>query len=106
VKDNGLAGFYSPDFLVRTTDGVWLVETKSQAMLQQVDVVRKKRAALAWCERINQLDPEQRGGLAWGYCLLAESLFYEFRDKGAAMSELLDYSRVRLAASERGDLFE
>ena len=104
VKDNGLAGFYSPDFLVRTAGGVWLVETKSQAMLQQVDVVRKKRAALAWCERINQLEPDQRGGLAWSYCLLSEALFYEFRDKGASMAEVLEFSRVRLAA-ESGLLF-
>lgn len=95
VKDNGLAGFYSPDFLVRTAGGVWLVETKSQAMLQQVDVVRKKRSAVAWCERINQLPPDVRSGLPWNYCLLGESLFYEFRDKTATLADILEFSRIR-----------
>lgn len=55
VKENGLNGFYSPDFLVRAAGAIWVVETKSQAMLAQADVTRKKRAALAWCERINRL---------------------------------------------------
>jgi type III restriction enzyme len=105
VKDNGLNGFYSPDFLVRTAGGVWVVETKGQAMLAQADVTRKKRVALAWCERLNRLPAEERGGATWSYCLLGEALFYGFRDKGAALAEVLEFSRVRLAASERGGLF-
>lgn len=105
VKENGLNGFYSPDFLVRAAGAVWVVETKSQAMLGQADVTRKKRAALAWCERINRLAADQRGGMEWRYCLLGESLFYGFRDKGAALADTLEFARVRLAAAEAGGLF-
>lgn len=33
VKENGLPGFYIPDFLVRTATATWLVETKAQDQL-------------------------------------------------------------------------
>ena len=105
VKENGLPGFYSSDFLVRTPAGIWLVETKAQDQLAQVDVVRKKIAAVAWCERVNELDAADRAGRTWAYCLLGEAVFYEFRDKGATMEEMLQFSRVRAKAAETGGLF-
>jgi type III restriction enzyme len=104
VKENGLPGFYWPDFLVRTRAGMWLVETKAQDQLNQPDVVRKKTAAVAWCERLNELPPEQRGERAWNYCLLGETVFYDFRDKGATMEEILQFARVRAKAADSGSL--
>jgi type III restriction enzyme len=103
VKENGLPGFYHPDFLVRTKSGIWLTETKAQDQLIHADVIRKRIAAVAWCERVNELPPEERSGRTWNYCLLGEALFYEFRDKGAPMEEILQFARVRAkaAASDR-----
>ncbi|MDR0353534.1 MAG: DEAD/DEAH box helicase family protein [Opitutaceae bacterium] len=105
VKESGLPGFYSPDFLVRTAADCWLVETKAQNQLGQPDVVRKKTAAVAWCARLNELPPEERGGLAWHYCLLGEAVFCDFVQKGAAMEEVLHFSRIRPAAEATGMLF-
>ena len=105
VKENGLPGFYSPDFLVRTQTGIYLTETKAQNMLTQADVVRKQRAAVAWCERVNELPPEQRSDWTWSYCLLGEGLFYQFHDKGGALEEILQFSRVRAKTTEAGTLF-
>jgi type III restriction enzyme len=105
VKENGLPGFYSPDFLVRTESGIWLVETKAQNQLTQPDVTRKKTAAVAWCDRVNELSPDNRSVRAWNYCLLGEALFYEFRDKGASMAEVLQFSRIREKAPV-GNLFD
>jgi type III restriction enzyme len=105
VRENGLPGFYFPDFLVRTASSIWLTETKAQDQLIQADVIRKKIAAVAWCERLNELLPEKRSGRAWNYCLLGENLFYEFRDKGATMEEILQFSRVRTKAAVNGGLF-
>ena len=96
VKENGLPGFYSPDFFVRTPTGIYLTETKAQAMLTHADVVRKQRAAVAWCERVNELPPEQRSRRTWSYCLLGEAVFYEFRDKGAPLETALTFARVRI----------
>ena len=95
VKDDGLPAFYSPDFLVRTVDAVYLVETKAQQQTIHPNVQRKLKAALAWCERINGLNPEQRGSAPWHYVLLAENVVYEWQGKGARLAELLDYARLR-----------
>ncbi len=41
------------------------------------------------------------GALTWHYVLLGEDAFHDWRKKGARLSELLDYARVRpLVASE------
>ncbi|MBT9476276.1 DEAD/DEAH box helicase family protein [Polaromonas sp.] len=99
VKDDGLPAFYSPDFLVRTAGAVYLVETKAQQQTIHPNVQRKLRAALAWCERINGLSPEQRGGAPWHYVLLAENVLIEWQAKGARLAELLDYARLRPMAN-------
>ena len=95
VKEDGLPAFYSPDFLVRTADAVYLAETKAQQQTMHPNVQRKRKAALAWCARINALTTEQRGGPPWHYVLLAENVVYEWQSKGARLGELLDYARLR-----------
>lgn len=95
VKEDGLPAFYSPDFLVRTADAVYLAETKAQQQTTHPNVQRKLKAALAWCERINALTTEQRGGPPWHYVLLAETVVYEWQAKGARLAELLNYARLR-----------
>ena len=95
VKEDGLPAFYSPDFLVRTADAVYLVETKAQEQISHPNVQRKCKAALAWCERINQLPQAQRQSPPWHYVLLGESVVHEWQGKGARLSELLNYARLR-----------
>jgi type III restriction enzyme len=97
VKDNGLPAFYSPDFLVRTADAIYLAETKAQNQTSHPNVLRKRKAAAAWCERINELPPELRSGLSWHYALVGESIFHDWRRKGARLGELLAFSKVREA---------
>ena len=106
VKDDGLPAFYSPDFMVRTEGAVYLVETKAQQQAIHPNVQRKRKAAIAWCERINDLPAEACGGLPWHYVLLAENVLLEWQAKGARLAELLDYARLRpLAdASTQGKL--
>ena len=99
VKDDGLPAFYSPDFLVRTAGAVYLVETKGQDQTIHPNVQRKLKAALAWCDRINGLTEEQRGGPPWHYVLLAENVLHEWQGSGAHLAELLDYARLRPLAS-------
>jgi type III restriction enzyme len=106
VKDDGLPAFYSPDFLVRTADAIYLAETKAQDQTTHPNVLRKRKAASAWCERINALPPELRGGLPWHYALVGESVFHDWQRKGARLGELLRFSRVRegLGRRAQGDL--
>ncbi len=95
VKEDGLPAFYSPDFLVRTAAAVYLVETKAQEQTLHPNVQRKRKAALAWCERINQLTPEQRQSPPWHYVLLGENSVYEWQSKGARLADLLDHTKLR-----------
>ncbi len=95
VKENGLPAFYFPDFLVRTEKAIYLVETKAQEQLSSPNVKRKQKAAVTWCDRINQLPADERSSLDWHYALLGESTFYEWRQKWASLSELCDYARIR-----------
>ena len=97
IKEDGLPAFYSPDFLVRIGDVIYLVETKAQDQLAHPNVKRKRKAAVAWCERINAIEPEKRMNSEWQYVLIGEALFYEWRNKGAAMQEMLDFARLRPA---------
>jgi type III restriction enzyme len=95
VRDDGLPGFYIPDFLVRTASGIYLVETKAQQQTTHPNVQRKLRAATAWCRRINELPGEHRDDRPWHYALLGETLFWDWRQKGARLEDLLEFSRVR-----------
>ena len=103
VKEDGLPAFYSPDFLVRTVDAVFLVETKAEGQLSSINVQRKLKAAHNWCQRINAVSEEMP---AWHYVLLGERLFAEWRTKGAQMGELLAFARLRPQANlaEQGKL--
>jgi len=80
---------------VRTEDAVYLVETKAQEQISHPNVQRKRKAALAWCERINQLSEEKRQSPPWHYVLLGESAVHEWQGKGARLVELLDFARLR-----------
>jgi type III restriction enzyme len=95
IKEDGLPAFYYPDFLVRCGSFIYLVETKAQGQVNTPNVKRKKRAAVAWCDKINALTPEQRGDAEWHYVLLGEDVFYDWRDKGASLKDTLDFAKLR-----------
>jgi type III restriction enzyme len=98
IKEDGLPAFYSPDFLLRAGECIYLVETKAQGQLTSPNVLRKRKAAVAWCDRINALAPEHRSGLEWHYVLLGEESFYGWRDKGGSIADLLAYAKLRPVA--------
>ncbi|MBU2341845.1 MAG: DEAD/DEAH box helicase family protein [Alphaproteobacteria bacterium] len=95
IKEDGLPSFYSPDFLVKAGGAIYLVETKAQGQLTTPNVLRKRKAAVGWCDRINGLAPEHRQDAEWHYVLLGEETFYNWRDKGGSVAELLAYARLR-----------
>ena len=47
LKADEMPATYSPDFLVRTFEDVYVVETKAQNMVSEENVQRKRRAAIA-----------------------------------------------------------
>lgn len=101
LKADGMPAQYSPDFLIRTPFTIYVVETKAQSALSDENVQRKQKAALAWCEQINELPEEQRDGRDWAYVLLGETIVNEWHKKNATVTDLLEYARLRKAGSPR-----
>lgn len=95
LKADGMPAQYSPDFIVRTEDDVYVVETKAQSALSDENVRRKQRAALAWVEQINGLDSHLRMESRWSYVLLGEEFVKSWEAKGMRASEALDMARLR-----------
>ncbi len=104
IRKDGMLASYSPDFVVRTRDKVYIVETKAQDRLSEENVKLKKIATVDWIARINSLKEEDRMYAEWQYVLLGENTFYALRDKGASVKEILDYSKVTRSEVE-GRLF-
>jgi type III restriction enzyme len=64
---NGRLAFYTPDFFARTQNGnYYLVETKGR---EDVDVPRKARAAVAWCESASTKNCK------WEYVYVPQGVF-------------------------------
>jgi type III restriction enzyme len=101
LKADGRPAMYSPDFLVQTLDDIYVVETKSEKDLSNENVQRKRRAARAWCDRINSLNPELRENRSWSYVLLGQEAVEQWKARNARITDLLDYARVT-SASEIG----
>jgi type III restriction enzyme len=95
VKEDGMLGRYSPDFIVRCGNNIYLVETKAQRDVSNANVQRKLKAAALYCERINSLPPEQRNSDTWGYALVGESIIEQYVKAHGSVSELLNYAKVR-----------
>jgi len=59
VKGNGELSTYTPDFLVRTTDGVvWVVETKGR---EELDLPQKMARLCQWCEDATEATKDDGG---------------------------------------------
>ena len=101
LKADGMPAQYSPDFLIRTPFTIYVVETKAQSALSDENVQRKQKAALAWCEQVNELPAEQRDGREWAYVLLGESIVNEWHKKNASVTDLLGYARLRKVSTSQ-----
>lgn len=101
LKADGMPAQYSPDFLIRTPFTIYVVETKAQSALSDENVQRKQKAALAWCEQINELPEEQRDGRDWAYVLLGETIVNEWHKKNATVTDLLNYARLRKVSTSQ-----
>ena len=105
LKADGMPGSYSPDFLVRTADDIYIVETKAQSALSDENVQRKQRAALAWVDQLDALPAEQRLNVNWHYVLVGEATVKEWHSKNTQVRDLLEFARLRRTnRTEQGSL--
>ncbi|MEK7069034.1 MAG: DEAD/DEAH box helicase family protein [Patescibacteria group bacterium] len=104
IRTDGLIASYSPDFIVKTTTKMYLIETKADKDLHDGNVRQKQFATLDWVQRINALAPQDRGEREWSYVLLGENNFYSLKDNNASIEEICELAKVS-DATARGKLF-
>jgi type III restriction enzyme len=103
IRSDGIPASYSPDFIVQTSEIIYLIETKATRDMTQENVLRKEKSVLYALSRINLLSPEYRSHRKWEYVLLSEERFYNYRDNGANIIEMCRTVKMR---EFTGSLFE
>ena len=104
----GIMRNYEVDFIVKTKDKIYLVETKADRDLDSKNVAVKTQAAMAWCEQASIVSPppELSQPRTWEYLLLSEGLFKNNQVLGfEALVPLCKGLRDQIIAQAQGTLF-
>jgi type III restriction enzyme len=67
---------YQPDFVIETTDQIYMVETKARNDMEAAEVLAKKEAAIKWCGHATD-HANGNGGKPWRYLVVAHDLVAE-----------------------------
>jgi type III restriction enzyme len=95
IRTDWIPAYYSPDFVVKTAEKIFLVETKSNSAAEaDENVRRKKKSALNYLNRVNELEPENRDNREREYVLLNEWSFYTFKNNNGNILEMLNYTKL------------
>ena len=81
VKANGDLSTYTPDFIIRTTDGrIWIVETKGR---EELDLPQKMARLKQWCADATAAEMEEGGssGQSYGFVYVDQAGFEEHQPK-------------------------
>lgn len=105
VRKDGLMATYHPDFIVATVDKVYLIETKGDDKVDDVNVRQKQTATIEWIKKINALEPEDRMNRTWEYVLVGESVFYSLSGSGATITDICNMCKVSYSVAT-GNLFD
>lgn len=60
---------YEPDFIVETTDTIYMVEVKASNEIQSTDVIEKAKGAIKYCRLATDFITEV-GGKSWKYAII------------------------------------
>lgn len=104
IRTDGLLSSYYPDFIIKTGNNIYFVETKAQKDIDNANVKQKQKSALDWCKKINELPSCERMNATWNYSLLDDTTFYSMQSMGANTKETLEYCKLTNGKIE-GKLF-
>lgn len=105
VRKDGLMATYHPDFIVATAEKVYLIETKGDDKVDDVNVRQKQTATVEWIKKINALEPGDRMNRIWEYVLVGESVFYSLSGSGATITDICNMCKVSYSVAT-GNLFD
>jgi type III restriction enzyme len=94
VKANGELSTYTPDFIVRTTDGqVWIVETKGR---EELDVPQKMARLRQWCMDATEASKAE-DGTQYGFVYVDQQSFEQHKPSSFAglVSVFREYQEVK-----------
>ena len=94
IQESWIPAYYYPDFIVKTKEKIYLVETKATSNMNNENVKRKKNATLTYISRINKLPESLRWGKIWEYVLLSEDKFYSYKKNWANIVEMLEAAKL------------
>lgn len=94
LRTDGMLSPYYPDFILKIGHKIYVVETKGNNQMSNLDVQSKFRGALDWINKINELKPENRMDCEWEYVLLSDTNFYAWKAKGANTAEILEFCKL------------
>jgi len=106
--ETGILRNYEIDFIVKTPDKMYLVETKADKDIDSPNVAVKVQAATAWCEQASLVYPpaDMKQPQEWEYLILSESLYKN--NKGLsfeAFAPLCRGLRDNIVAKAKSQLF-
>lgn len=55
----GIQRKYEPDFVIRTKNKIFILETKGDYLIDDINTALKAQAAVAWCKTASQIQPTQ-----------------------------------------------
>jgi type III restriction enzyme len=67
---------YQPDFVVETTNQIFMVETKARNEMEAAEVLAKKEAAIKWCGHASDHN-RGNGGKPWQYLIIPHDVVAE-----------------------------
>jgi type III restriction enzyme len=67
---------YQPDFVVETTNRIFMVETKARNEMEAAEVLAKKEAAIKWCGHASDHN-RGNGGKPWQYLIIPHDVVAE-----------------------------
>ncbi|MDZ4713052.1 MAG: DEAD/DEAH box helicase family protein [bacterium] len=105
IRTDGIIASYYPDFLVRTKDFIYIIETKAERDLSNPNVKQKRLATIDFAKRINELDPAERENREWYYLIIDDNIFKTKKSKGGSAKDIFEYTKISKSKIE-GKLFE
>ena len=103
IRHDGLLARYYPDFIVKISNDIYVVETKADKDLRSENVRSKQIATWSELDKINELKGQDRMDAKWNYVLLGETTFDDYYSRGASIKEILDLS-IMTEAKAKGTL--
>ena len=91
--ETGIRRPYEIDFVVKTAERNYLVETKADRDIDRPNVAVKAQAAVAWCDQASTVIPPEKFHQPkdWEYLIISESLYKA--NKGLSFEAMIPFCR-------------